>query len=234
MLPLAIDTTTAWVSWVRVAVSWTCFGTSEPDSGTFLLHVGPDIGLATGTPILFVPGAGDNASRGFITMASHFDYAFRPVFAITFPHPHGDVFQQAELVADAVAVVKARTGADHVDIVSHSKGGIATAVYLSNTASGTWGTTDTATAYASVGTPYDGSVRRAVFIATPLGGIDTAYRWSSGTEMSLDADTAFSPSSWSDYYPYTTSNPFGSSALTDQDFLPDGADLFPGQRQLLA
>lgn len=233
--PVTYNSETAWPTsdfyapWIA-----TCFGTSEPDSGTFLLHVGPDIGLATGTPILFVPGAGDNASRGFITMASHFDYAFRPVFAITFPHPHGDVFQQAELVADAVAVVKARTGADHVDIVSHSKGGIATAVYLSNTASGTWGTTDTATAYASVGTPYDGSVRRAVFIATPLGGIDTAYRWSSGNEMSLDADTAFSPSSWSDYYPYTTSNPFGSSALTDQDFLPDGADLFPGQRQLLA
>lgn len=211
-----------------------CFGTSEPDSGTFLLHVGPDIALATGTPILFVPGAGDNASRGFITMASHFDYAFRPVFAVTFPHPHGDVFQQAELVADAVAVVKARTGADHVDVVSHSKGGIATAIYLSNTASGTWGTTDTAAAYASVGTPYDGSVRRAVLIATPLGGIDTAYRWSSGNQMSLDADTAFSPSSWNSYYPYTTSNPFGSSTLTDQDFLPDGADLFPGQRQLLA
>lgn len=212
----------------------TCFGTSEPDSGTFLLHVGPDIALATGTPILFVPGAGDNASRGFITMASHFDYAFRPVFAITFPHPHGDVFQQAELVADAVAVIRARTGADHVDVVSHSKGGIATALYLSNTADSAWGTTETAEAYADVGTPYDGSVRRAVFIATPLGGIDTAFRWSSGNEMSLEADTAFSPSSWSDYYPYTTANPFGATALDDQDFLPDGADLFPGQRQLLA
>ncbi len=208
----------------------TCFGSTEPDSGTFLLHVGPDIALATGTPILFVPGAGDNASRGFITMASHFDYDFRPVFAITFPHPHGDVFQQAEIVADAVAVVKARTGASQIDVVSHSKGGIATAIYLSNEASTDWADT----AYAGSATAYDGSVRRAVFIATPLAGIDTAYRWSSGNLMSLESDTAFSPSSWSMYYPYTTANPFGAEALTDQDFLPDGQDLFPGQRQLLA
>ena len=233
--PVTYNSGTAWPSndayapWIA-----TCFGSTTPDSGTFLLHVGPDIAGATGTPILFIPGAGDNASRGFITMASHFDYAFRPVFAVTFPHPHGDVFQQAELVADAVAVVKARTGADVVDVVSHSKGGIATALYLSNEAATTWGSTDTATAYGNVGTAYDGSVRRAVFIATPLGGIDTAYRWSSGNEMSLEADTAYAPASWSTYYPYTTSYPTGVTSLKDQDFLPDGDDLFPGQRQLLA
>ncbi len=212
----------------------TCFGSQKPDTGTFLLHVGPDIALATGTPILFVPGAGDNASRGMITIASHFDYALRPVFAITFPMSEGDVFQQAELIADAVAVVKARTGATHVDVVSHSKGGIATAVYLSNQASTDWGTTTTAKAYNTVGTAYDGSVRRAVFIATPLGGIDTAYRWPSGNETSLTSDTAYSPSSWNTYYPYTSVYPMSAESLSDQDFLPDGKDLFPGQDQLLA
>ena len=233
--PVSYNSATAWPSndafapWIAA-----CFGSTTPDAGTFLLHVGPDIAVATGTPILFIPGAGDNASRGFITMASHFDYAFRPVFAVTFPHPHGDVFQQAELVADAVAVVKARTGAEKIDVVSHSKGGIATALYLSNEASTSWGTTDTAQAYSTVGTAYDRSVRRAVFIAAPLGGIDTAYRWSSGNEMSLDADAAYAPASWSTYYPYTSSYPTGAISLRDQDFLPDGDDLFPGQRQLLA
>lgn len=210
--------------WISV-----CFGTQTPDASTFLLHVGPDVALATGTPILFIPGAGDNASRGFITMATHMDYAGRPVFAVTFPHPHGDVFQQAELVADAIAVVKARTGASQIDIVSHSKGGIATAVYLSNAAGTDWG----GVSYESVGTPYQSDIRRAVFIATPLNGIDTTYRWPSGNLLSLDADTAFSPSSWSTYYPYTSTMWWQSESLADQDFLPDGDDLFPGHRQLL-
>ena len=86
-----------------------CFGTQRPPSSDFLLHVGPSVAFNTGTPILFVPGTADNASRGFVTMAAHMDIAGRPVFALTFPHPHQDMFQQAELLADAVAVVRART-----------------------------------------------------------------------------------------------------------------------------
>ena len=68
--------------------------------------MGPRETIATGTPILFVPGAGDNASRGFITMATHMDELNRPVYALTFAHPHGDVFMQAELVANAIARIK--------------------------------------------------------------------------------------------------------------------------------
>lgn len=229
--PVAYNDSTAWPDndfyspWIAA-----CFGTTTPPSSSFLFHVGPDVALATGTPILFVPGAGDNASRGFITMATHMDYAARPVFAITFPHVHGDVYQQAELIADAVAVVQARTGAAKVDIVTHSKGGIATAVYLSNATGTEWD----GGAYEAVGTAYADNVRKAVFIATPLAGIDTSFRWPSGNTLALDADTAFSPSSWGTYYPYTIATWWTSTDLSDQDFLPDGADLFPGHRQLLA
>lgn len=206
-----------------------CFGTAEPPASSFLLHVAPNVGLARGTPILFVPGAGDNASRGFITMAWHMDLAGRPSFAVTFPHAHGDVYQQAELLADAIAAVRARTGAEQVDVVAHSKGGIATAVYLSHHAGSGF-----PAPYADVGTPYRGDVRKAVLIATPLAGIDTSYRWPAGNYAALDADTAYSPSSWSTWYPYTTASPWTAVDLADQDFLPDGADLFPGHRQLLA
>ncbi|HMV66067.1 MAG TPA: hypothetical protein PKA64_04390, partial [Myxococcota bacterium] len=207
----------------------TCFGTHEPDSGAFLLHVGLGAQTAHGTPVLFVPGAGDNASRGFVIMTLFMAAEGRPVYGITFSHPHGDVFEQAEVVADAIARIKERTGADQVDVVSHSKGGVATAIYLANTPGADWGDR----AYEAHGTPYRGDVRRAVFIATPLDGVDTAYRWPGINYGALDADKAASPSSWDDYYPATTAVPLNKVDLGRQDFFPGGGDLFPGQRQLL-
>jgi hypothetical protein len=204
----------------------TAFGTSQPPSSTFLLHVGLHEQTAEGTPILMIPGAGDNASRGFVTLATKLDRLNRPVFALTFAHPHGDLFQQAEVVADAIEVIKARTGAAQVDLVGHSKGGIALALYLSHLQGAPW-----PAPYASVGTPYRGDVRRAVFVATPLGGVDTSYRWTGLNLYALDADTAINPTSWNRYHP--TGSLLVFDELTDQDFLPDGQDLFPGQRQLL-
>lgn len=218
----AFNDSTAWPATSDYA-PWIadCFGTPTPASWLALLHIGPSDAAAHGTPILFVPGAGDNGSRGFITMATHMDRLFRPVYVITFAHPHGDVFIQAEMIADAIARIKERTGAAQVDVVSHSKGGLATAVYLSNLPGTRWPDQD----YMNVGTTYRGDVRKAVFIATPLGGIDTSYRWPNANMLSTDADTAIAPTSWSSY---------GFTSLEDQDFLPDGEDLFPGHRQLLA
>lgn len=207
----------------------TAFGTATPPSSAFLLHVGLHEPTAEGTPILFVCGAGDNASRGFVTLATHMDRLNRPVYAVTFAHPHGDVLAQAEIVADAIAVVLQRSGAVQLDLVGHSKGGIAAAVYASHHAGADWGRED----YAAAGTPYRGDVRRLVLVATPLGGVDTSYRWPGLNLYSLEADAALSPSSWARYYPTGTAFPTNFDALADQDFLPDGADLFPGQRQLL-
>ena len=181
----SFNSVTAWAEGSKYA-PWVaeCFGDTEPASGYALLHVGIHADTASGTPILFVPGAGDNASRGFIAMATHMDEVGRPVFALTFAHPHGDVFMQAEMVADAIARIKARTGADQVDLVSHSKGGLASAVYLSNSEDADWGDD----AYAAVGTRYRGDVYKAVFIATPLGGIDSGFRWSNMNLASLVPD----------------------------------------------
>ena len=206
-----------------------CFGSPTPGSDASLLHVGPAFSLSSGTPVLFVPGAGDNASRGFITMATRMNNGLRPVFALTFAHPHGDVFQQAEQVANAIARIKVLTGAAQVDVVSHSKGGIASAIYMSNLSDTSWGRSD----YDSVGTEYREDVRRAVFIAVPLGGVDTIYRWSSGNYAGLDADAAISPTSWEVYYPYTTAAPAFTVDLSAQDHFATDGDLFPGQRQLL-
>ncbi len=206
-----------------------CFGTSRPHSSLALLHAGPGAASAAGTPILFVPGAGDNASGGFSAMTAHFDVLSRPVYGITFAHPHGDVFQQAEALANAIARIRVLTGAARVDLVAHSKGGIAAAVYVSNAAGTDWGKD----AYEAVGTRFRDDVRRAVFIGTPFGGLDTAFRWTNGNYLSLDWDEAFAPSAWGVYYPYGTGVAY-SQSLAPQDFLPEGGDLFPGQRQLLA
>ena len=212
-----------WAPWIA-----DCFGDQQPHSSAFLLHVGPSELLSSGTPILMVPGAGDNGSRGFITLATKMDQAQRPVYVLTFAHPHGDVLMQAEVVANAIARIKERRGVEQVDVVAHSKGGIAASVYTSNTGSG-WGRP----AYHQVGTPYRGDVRRLVLVASPLGGIDTSYRWPSANILLLDAETAMAPSSWATYFPYTTANQFVTTSLQDQDFLPDEGDLFPGHRQLL-
>lgn len=225
------NSVTAWPS----SASWapyiaTCFGSSKPHTSKFLLHVGPSSAIASGTPILFVPGAADNGSRGFITMAWHQDLIGRPVYALTFAHPHGDAFEQAEQVADAIARIRQRTGAAQVDVVAHSKGGIAASIYASNSGGASWSDT----AYAAVGTEYRGDIRRLVLIATPIGGIDTAFRWPNANYLALDTDGTLSPSSWQAYYPYTTGNPYVSTDLSGQDFYAADGDLFPGQRQLYA
>ncbi len=226
---------TAAISWPEESdyAPWIadCFGSTAPGSWSMLLHMAVNEGNATGTPVLLVPGAGDNGSRGFITMATRLNNnTGRPIYALTFAHPHGDVFRQAEAIADAIARIRARTGAAQVDMVAHSKGGLAAAVYLSNHASAQWNRED----YESVGTVYRGDVRKAVFIATPLGGIDTAYRWSQGNLSALETETALSPSSWSWWYPYGAASWWVATDLRGHDFLAAEGDPFPGHRQLLA
>lgn len=208
----------------------TAFETGTPHSSGFLLHVGLNDSISAGTPILMVPGAGDNASRGFVSVATRMDRTLRPVFALTFAHPHGDTFQQAEIVADAIAAIKARTGASQVDVVAHSKGGIASVIYASHTSGFDWGRPD----YEAHGTPYRGDIRRLVLAGVPLNGVDVSFRWSSTNFLALVPDETYGPSSWDRYYPLGTLNLLVFDDLSDSDLMPDGADFFPGQRQLLA
>lgn len=207
----------------------TLFGSPTPHSSTFLLHSGLREATSSGTPVLLVHGAGDNASRPWFTLRRELEDLGRPVYAITFAHPHGDVFMQAEAVANAIAVITARTGSAQVDLIAHSKGGLAIAVYASHTADADWSNS----AYESVGTAYRGDVRRMVMVGTPLNGIDTAYRWPASNFFGLDPDLAVAPVSWGAYYPFGSASWWTGMDLSDQDFLPDGNDVFPGQRQML-
>ena len=207
----------------------TMFGDDEPHSSSFLLHYGPGEATAEGTPVLFVHGAGDNASRGSSMLRPEFEAQGRPYYAITFAHPHGDVLRQAESVADAIAVIKARTGSEQVDVIAHSKGGLAVVAYAANTAGADWNHAD----YEAVGTPYRGDIRRMVLAGVPLNGIDTAYRWPASNYLGFDEDLVAAPVSWSTHYPMGSTTWWVSQDLEYQDFLPGGGDPFPGQRQLL-
>lgn len=214
-----------------------CFGDSRPPSWEFLLHEAPHAGTATRhTPVLLVHGAGDNASRSFETLAGYLDRQDFKVFAITFAHPHGDVYRQAEVVADAIARIKVVTGADEVDVIGHSKGGPPVMVYLASGAAVDWSDGGTGTAYQAVGTRYRGDVRRALFLGSPLGGLDTSFRWPSGNAATVYAgpDEAIAPSPWDAWYPTGTTAWWYATDLAAVDFLPQEGDVFPGQRQLLA
>lgn len=93
--------------------------------------------------------------------------AFR-VFALTFPHPFGDNDNQAMQLAWALGIVRARTGVGAVDVVAHSKGGLALAAYLKGRV-GKWGV------------PFANDVARAVFLGAPLGGMDWTFRHPNAT-----------------------------------------------------
>jgi hypothetical protein len=207
----------------------TLFGSETPHSSQFLLHYGQQEATSSGTPILLVHGAGDNASRPWFGMRRELEDLGRPVYAITFAHPHGDVMMQAETLANAIDVIKHRTGSAQVDLVAHSKGGIAVNTYLSNTPGDTWPDAG----YEQMGTDYRGDVRRVVLIGVPLDGIDTAYRWPASNFFGLLPDLAVAPVSWSTYYPWGAGSWWVSQDLEYQDFLPENGDPFPGQRQLL-
>lgn len=144
------------------------FGTTTPPASDFLLHYAPwwdDPAAVHPVPVLLVHGSGGNANSAWIgTWADGLamdlsDRGYR-VFAVSFASPHGKIEYKAEVLADAIAKLKAATGQEKVDIVAHSMGGLVARYYLEGFSL----------------TPYRGDVRRFVMIGTPNGGVDVTFR----------------------------------------------------------
>ena len=214
------------------------FDDATPHSGTFLLHFAQGWASALRpTPTLLVTGAASSASGTLGLLAAHLASEGRAVFALTFAHPHGDCFAQAEQVANAVERIRELTGAEQVDLVGHSKGGIAAAIYVSHAAGATWA--DEADSrggrYADRGTPYRGDVRRFVAVGVPLGGLDTSFRWPNNHLVPANGGAPLVPSAWQRYYPPPsgTTNIYLYDDLSDIDLWPEDGDPYPGQAQLL-
>lgn len=144
------------------------FGSDTPSSDTYLLHYAPGWDKnKLNPPVLLIHGAGLDASSftniynlGYKGLQQRLVERGHRVFAITFPHSHGDNFIQAEIIADAVKQINKICQTHKLDLVAHSKGGIAARIYLSNLAS----------------TPYRGDVRRFIMLGVPNLGTDYAFR----------------------------------------------------------
>jgi hypothetical protein len=210
------------------------FGTATPPSGRFLLHFAPGWSFAERpVPVLLVPGAGLSASAAFGPLARSLAGDGYAVFAISFAHPDGDCFGEAEVVVDAIDRIGALLGASAVDVVGHSKGGVVAAIAAAHGSGVSWPGTR-GDAYASAGTPAAGRIRKLVLVGAPLAGLDTPFRWTN-VHLATGAGSAPAvPSAWTDYYPFTTGSPLISTDLSAVDLWDEGGDAFVGQAQLLA
>jgi hypothetical protein len=157
-------------------------GDATPHSSRFLLHYAPNWNTnPKATPVLLVHGANQNADIAWANPNDIGEFGcgrqicpstglmqklatdgFK-VFAIGFPHKNGDGYFWAEQIADAIAVVKQRTGATRVDVVAASKGAFNARMYVSSVKK-------------SWGSAYQENVRRLIMIGGPNNGIDISFR----------------------------------------------------------
>lgn len=206
------------------------FNTNKPHSRNFLLHYAPNWDKTNyKTPVLLVHGAGDNACRGFCHpwtfdipedghiekpgLMQHLVKQGFSVFAITFSHPHGCNFLQAQQLANAIARIKSVTGSEKVDVICHSKGAMPVRIYASDLAASTHD-------YKWI-TPFRKDIRKILFVASPLKGIDTAFRYYAYNFTVKQQDLAA---------------PLGPESMLWQGMFVDNYHhnkLFPGQFQML-
>lgn len=123
-------------------------------------------------PVLLVPGWYSEATDLEPLMARLIEAGWPParVRAINFADPVGSNEAHADEVSAAVEALRRDTGADRIDVVAHSMGGLALRASLART-EGT-------------------GVRRVVFLGTPQRGTWVAYlAWGEGgKEMEPDSD----------------------------------------------
>jgi len=157
-------------------------GVARPNSGSFLLYHAP--GWSTGakeTPVLLVLGATQNADQAWANpnlngsggcgvascpttgLMQYLDGAGYKVFALNFAHSFGDNYLQAQVIADAIGIIKSKLGVAKVDVVAWSKGVIASRMYVSSLKPA-WGRA------------YQGDVRKLVLLGGPNKGLDTPFR----------------------------------------------------------
>lgn len=160
----------------------TFFGSAKPHSSRFLMYYAP--GWSSNVkpvPVLLVHGANQDADIAWANPNSAGNYgcgrvscpstgmmqslstAGYKVFALGLAHKNGDGYFWSEQIADAVAIVKSRTGATQVDVVAWSKSASNARMYISNVKR-TWGT------------DYRGDIRRLLLLGSANNGIDLSFR----------------------------------------------------------
>lgn len=203
------------------------FGRPDPPSSDFLLHLagGWDTNPRP-VPVLLVHGATKDANDwmdpaenlGSEPLGKYLADAGFKVFAITFSHDQGNNYYWTQHIANAIERIKKITGADKVDVVAHSKGGIPARMYASDFRL-PWMT------------PYREDVRNLVLLGVPNLGIDYPFRHpvvNFALYPEVDDPKFDVPMSWSKIlYGGTWQDTRELSIYSDK------GDYFPGQRQLL-
>lgn len=198
-----------------------CFRSARPSSQEVLLHyLSPAKTSSASNPILLIHGAGHHANLSWCEsmqqekgLVYSLKSSERDIFAVTFAHPHGDNWQQAIQIANVIRRIKDLVPAEKIDVVSHSKGGIAARLYLSGLCN-------------ALGAPYLRDVGRYFMLGTPNRGLDFPFRnvaanWSV-IEMSINAPIACDSMLYYGRYIDTT----------DRSIYNGSA--FPGSSQLLS
>jgi pimeloyl-ACP methyl ester carboxylesterase len=193
------------------------FGSQTPETPSFLLHYGKRWKTNTGKTVILVHGATDNANRawGRGGPADALERAGCRVFAITFPHKHGDLFYEAAHLASAVKIAREATGAERVALVAHSAGGLAARLCVSQ-----WQSHDGFE-------PCGGDVERLITLATPHGGMDFIFRHPQLNSFFMQVNPlAGAPMSWDKI--------LCGEEWKDTIDLSVYGDYFPMQRQILS
>ncbi len=211
---------------------------AEPFSGRFLLYYAPGWNTnARSVPVLLVHGANDNADRAWANPAEqgqgHCGASTCPttglmqylsqngfrVFAINFAHKQGDNLLQAQVLEDAIQVIRSRLGVSQVDVVAHSKGVMAARLYASSVKP-SWGQS------------YQGDIRRMILVGGPNKGIDYtfAHGWTGDTAIWPECGgSANAPSPHIDMTCYGLY--IGHPELSI--YSTSACNCFPGQKQML-
>jgi len=204
-------------------------GDAEPPSRRFLLHGAPgwDRTDDARPPVLLVHGAVIDATtswgrasfrgRGGAGLAARLSHAGRRVFAITFAHPHGCNYLWAEQIGNAIRRVRALTKAEKVDVVAHSKGGVAARLHASDVRRAGMA-------------KFKGDIRRLLLVGSPNGGIDVAFAYPNLNYWIIH-HKASGPLSWTEALCYGVWTDLRKSNLYAA---PEGRGAFPGQAQMVA
>ena len=217
----------------------TFFGAAEPPGSDFLLYYAP--GWNTGThavPVLLVMGAADTADREYADpnlggsgtcgslscpstgLMQYLSGQGYKVFAINFSNPQGDNYQWAQSIADAIEVVRQRTGASKVNLLAWSKGAFAARMYVASVAP-SWGRS------------YQQDVLKLILLGGPNGGLD--YTFAHGAEGDAlvypeCGGTLNGPTAHTKYTCYGVEYSHPELSI----FNTGGYDVYVGQQQMLA
>ncbi|GAB3028964.1 esterase/lipase family protein [Bowmanella dokdonensis] len=160
----------------------TFFGTGQPHPSRFLLYHAPGWNSNTKpVPVLLIHGANQDADIAWANPNEAGNYGcgrqscpgsglmqilsgnnFK-VFALSLAHKNGDGYIWSQQIANAIALVKSKTGASKVDLVTWSKSAFNARMYVSSLTQ-SWGQS------------YASDVRRLIMLGAPNNGIDWSFR----------------------------------------------------------